>query len=132
MEGKTNVQIVSEKCRALYEIPGSPPLLQQVIQVYRITIREFAATFGISKFHAEDIIKQRKFPSTELAIRICRYFECSVEELFGWRVDDDGKRRPLLRVDPKTNTAYRLSERDPKHETMALVREKIKGVASER
>lgn len=95
--------------------------MQQITQIYRLTIRDFASIFGISKAHAEDIIKHRKFPALDLAIRMCRYFECTVEELFAWRVDDDGKRRPLLTVDPKTGVAYRLSERRSSDETMALV-----------
>ena len=129
--GKTERQVVSEKCRALYETPGSPPLLQQICALYTITIREFASIFEISKAHAEAIMKHRKFPALELAIQICRYFECTVEELFGWRVDDDGKRRPLLVVDPKTGKAYRLSERDRKDETMSLIRERLEnGVAT--
>lgn len=123
---KTAHQIVNEKCRVLYDAPGSPPLLQQICQMYRITIREFAAIFGISKAHAENIIKHRKLPALDLAISICRYFECNVEELFGWRIDDDGKRRPLLVVDPKTGQAYRLSERNPNQETMAMIRERLR------
>ena len=108
VDGKSNIQVTVEKCRALYEVEGSPKLLQQITTCYRITIREFASIFGISKAHAEDIIKHRKFPALDLAVRISRYFECTVEDLFAWRVDDDGKRRPLLIVDPKTGVAVRL------------------------
>jgi DNA-binding XRE family transcriptional regulator len=125
---KSPLQIVNEKCRAVYEVEGKPPLLQQITQLYRITIREFAGIFGISKAHAENIIKHRVFPSLELSLAISRYFECQVEELFGWRVDDDGKRRPLIVVDPRTNRAtVKLSIRNPKHETMSLIREKLEG-----
>jgi hypothetical protein len=60
-----------------------------------------------------------------LDLAITRYFGCTIEELFGWRVDDDGKRRPLLAVDPKTGQARRLSERDKKDEAMSLVRQKL-------
>jgi DNA-binding XRE family transcriptional regulator len=123
--GKSNLQVVIEKQRVVYENPDIPPLLQQICQMYRITFREFAAIFEISTAHAEAIIKHRKFPALPLAISICRYFECTVEELFGWRVDDDGKRRPLLIVDPKTKQAYRLSERDRGHETMNMIRERM-------
>jgi transcriptional regulator with XRE-family HTH domain len=125
MDGKTAQQIVNEKCRALYEVEGAPPLLQQICSIFRLTIREFASIFGISKGYSEDIIKQRKFPTLDLGIRISRYFEVSVEELFGWRVDDDGKRRPLLVVNPKTGVAFRLSEKKKEHDTMPLVREKL-------
>ena len=123
---KTNVQVTSEKCRAIYEVEGVPPLLQQISQLHRLTIREFAAIFGISKDYSEKIIKHRVFPTLELAFRISRYFEVTVEELFGWRVDDDGKRRPLLTVDPKTGKAFRLLESKKEHETMALVHERLK------
>lgn len=101
--------------------------MQQICQMYRLTIREFASIFDISKGHAEDIIKHRKFPALDLGVVIARYFECSVEDLFGWRVDDDGKRRPLLVVEPKTGVAYRLSEREKSEETMPLIRERIAG-----
>ena len=127
MDGKTNIQVTVEKCRALYEVEGSPKLLQQITTCYRITIREFASIFGISKAHAEDIIKHRKFPALDLAVRISRYFECTVEDLFAWRVDDDGKRRPLLIVDPKTGVAVRLKPRERKDDTMAMIHEKLKG-----
>jgi DNA-binding XRE family transcriptional regulator len=123
--GKSEIQVVSEKARALYGIAGSPVLLQQITQVYRITIREFASIFNISKAHAEDIIKHRKLPSLPLAVEICRYFEVTVEELFAWRVDDDGKRRPLIAEDPKTGMAYRLSESNLSHRTMALVEKRL-------
>ena len=80
---KTALQLVIEKQRAVYVVEGIPPFMQQVCQMYRITIREFAGIFGISKAHAEAIIKQRKFPALDLALRITRYFDCTVEELFG-------------------------------------------------
>ena len=31
-----------------------------------------------------------------------------VEELFGWRIDDDGARRPLLVIDPSTGQVRKL------------------------
>jgi DNA-binding XRE family transcriptional regulator len=64
--------------------------------VYRLTIREFAEIFGISKAHAEAILKEKKAPSLELAFRISRYFGVKVDELFGWRFDDDGNRHSLV------------------------------------
>ena len=36
----------------------------------------------------------------------------TVEELFGWRVDDTGERRPLLVIDPLTGQARRLVGKD--------------------
>lgn len=124
---KTSLQIVIEKQRALYEVEGAPPFLQQITTLFRITIREFASIFGISKAHAEAIIKQRKFPALELGIRITRYFGCTVEDLFGWRLDDDGKRRPLLIEDPKTGKAYRLSDVKKQDSTMTLMENKLRG-----
>lgn len=110
--GKTNIQLVNEKARALYKQEGVPPLLQQLCTIHRITFREFAKIFGISLGHAENIIKHRTFPGLELALAITRYFECTVEELFGWRVDDDGKRRPLLYLDLKTGEVERCGTSD--------------------
>src|SRR5271155_701972 len=105
----TNIQLINEKARAVYDTDGAPPLLQQCCQLYRITFREFASIFGISRGHAENLLKHRTFPSMELGIAIARYFECTVEDMFGWRIDDDGKRCPLIVVDPKTGVARRLS-----------------------
>jgi DNA-binding XRE family transcriptional regulator len=124
---KTALQITIEKQRALYEVEGAPPFLQQITTMYRITIREFAGIFGISKAHAENIIKQRKYPDLPLALKITRYFGCTVEELFGWRVDDDGKRRPLLIENPKTGQAYRLSDMKKQDSTMTLMENRLKG-----
>ena len=122
---KTELQVVIEKQRAIYDVQGIPPFLQQVCQMYRITIREFASIFGISKAHSENIIKQRKFPDLPLALSITRYFGCTVEELFGWRIDDDGKRRPLLIEDPRTGQAYRLSEVKKQDRTMSLMEKRL-------
>lgn len=71
-------------------------MLSQLAEVHKISVRDFAGIFGISKSHAEEILNHRKFPSLELAVRISRYWGCTVDDLFGWRVDDDGARRPLI------------------------------------
>lgn len=93
----TNRQVVIEKVRAVNDML-SEPQLQQLAKAHEITIREFASIFGVSKGHAEKILKHRCFPALEVAIRIARYFEVSVEELWGWQLDDDGARRPLIAV----------------------------------
>ena len=116
----TNLQIGIEQQRAVYENLARP-LLSQLINIHNITFREFAEIFGISKSHSEEILNHRKFPALELALRISRYFECSVEELFGWRVDDDGSRRPLLIELPGTGTVVRLSAKDRTHDALPLV-----------
>jgi ligand-binding sensor domain-containing protein len=41
-------------------------------------------------------------------MKIACYFEVSVEELFGWRMEDTGERRPLLVLDPKTGQVVKL------------------------
>ena len=74
----------------------------------RNIVRDFAAIFKISKTHAAEIIAHRKLPDLELAVRISRYWEVEVEELFGWRIDDDGARRPLLVIDPSTGQVRKL------------------------
>ncbi len=122
---KTNLQIIIEKNRALYEVEGAPPLLQQIVKLHTLTIREFADIFDISKDYAEKLMKHRVFPTVPLAFDIARYFEVTVEDLWGWRVDDHGKRRPLLIEDPKTGKAFRLLDK-PAHATMELVRDKMK------
>ena len=102
----------------MYEINGQPPLLYQLCQVHKLSIREFADLFQISKSHAEDVLKHRSFPSLELAIRIARYWECTVEDLFGWRVDDDAMRRPL--IIEKDGQVIRLRERREEHKALEL------------
>jgi DNA-binding XRE family transcriptional regulator len=116
----TNVQQVIEKQRAVYDTLAKP-LLQQLSELHGLTIRDIAAIFKISKGHAEAVLKHRVFPSLELAVRIARYFETNVDELFAWRVDDAGDRRPLLVELPGMDAPVRITkydERDP----LALVR----------
>jgi transcriptional regulator with XRE-family HTH domain len=105
---KTNVQIAIEQQRVRYSTLRKP-LLAQMAEAHRLTVREFAAIFGISKSYAQEILNHEKFPSLEMAIRVARYWECTVEELFGWRVDDDGMRRPMMIELPGTGTTVRLS-----------------------
>ena len=112
MAGPSNIQVAIEKMRGVYEPEGCPPLLTWICKSHQITIRDFAAIFGISKSHAAEIINHQSFPSLELAVRISRYWECTVEELFGWRVDDDGARRPLLVVDVNTGQVRKLVGKD--------------------
>jgi transcriptional regulator with XRE-family HTH domain len=106
MAGKSNVQTAIERAREKYG--EDPPLLQRVCLVHGISVRDFAAIFKISKTHAAEIIAHRKLPDLELAVRISRYWEVEVEELFGWRIDDDGARRPLLVIDPSTGQVRKL------------------------
>lgn len=110
MAGPTNIQVAIEKMRSFYE--GGSPLLAWMCRAHQITIRDFAAIFKISKSHAAEIISHQVFPSLELAVRISRYYEVTVEELFGWRVDDTGERRPLLVIDPVTGEARKLVGKD--------------------
>lgn len=117
----TNIQIGNEKARAVYgQCPR--PLLAQLCELHDISIREFAAIFGVSKSYAEEIVNHKKFPPLDVAFRIARYWECSVEELFGWRVDDDGIRRPLIAKAPQTGKFIRLDPRLNKdHQALNLV-----------
>ena len=91
----TNLQRTIEKQRAIYETLATP-LLYQLARMHGLTIREFAEVFEISKNHAEAVLKHRTAPSLELAFQIARYFDLTVDELFGWMVDDTGNRRPLV------------------------------------
>ena len=95
--------------------------MKQICQVHGLTIREFARIFEMSKSHAEDIWSHKRFPSLVEAVKIARYFEVAVEELFGWRIDDEGERRPLLVQDPKTGKVVRLNRESPVKESMLLV-----------
>ena len=91
----SNFQSSIEKQRSIYDSLGEP-LLYQLAKVHKITIREFAEIFGISKNHAEAVLKHQAVPSLELAFRIARYYGVTVDELFGWRFDDTGDRSPLV------------------------------------
>jgi transcriptional regulator with XRE-family HTH domain len=131
----TNLQIGIEQQRALYDYMPRP-LLSQLAELHRISVRDFAAIFGISKSHAEEILNHKKLPALELAIRVARYWECSVEDLFGWRVDDEGSRRPLLIELPSTGgKTIRLNNRKRGDDTATLIRDvanefkKLKGDA---
>lgn len=118
---KTRIQVCSEKARAVYANDLGTPLLQQLCMLHNVSIREFAEIFGISKSHAEDVIKERIFPPLQAAIAISRYFEVDVEFLFGWRVDDNGTRRPLLIEVQGSKTLVRLKVGDPASSSKALV-----------
>ena len=91
----TNLQLSIERQRVLYDTLAKP-LLYQLWYLHRLTIRDFAQIFGVSKGHAEAVLKHRVEPSLDLALRVARYFGVTVEELFGWRFDDTGDRRPLI------------------------------------
>ena len=99
MAGPSNLQVVNEALRVKYERDGMLPLLSRVARAHQISVRDFASIFGISKSVAAEILSEKKMPSLELAVRVSRYFEVTVEELFGWRIDDTGERRPLLVID---------------------------------
>ena len=103
----------------MYELCPKP-LLSQLAALHQLSVREFAAIFGISKSYAEEILNHKKLPSLDLAIRIARYWEVSTDDLFGWRVDDDGSRRPLL-IEIKGEVVT-LSSKNPEHDSLAIVR----------
>jgi transcriptional regulator with XRE-family HTH domain len=123
----SNIQATIEKQREHYAKQGKP-LLTRMCEAHKLTIRDFAAVFGISKAHAEKIMKQQALPSLELAFRIARYWETKVDELFGWRIDDTGERRPLIVELPGEGTA-RLSYHKPHRDALELTEEiaKAKG-----
>lgn len=97
------------------------PLLAQLAEIHDISVRDFARIFGISKSYAEEILNHKKFPSLELGIRIARYYECDTDELFGWRIDDDGVRRPLVVKLPWSETYMTLNASNRNHGSLALL-----------
>jgi transcriptional regulator with XRE-family HTH domain len=116
----TNIQPVIERQRVVYESLARP-LLAQMAELHGISIRDFGQMFGISKTYAAEILNHEKLPNLDLAIRMARYWETTIEELFGWRVDDDGSRRPLV-VDFK-GTLIRLKPKLPEHGAISFVLE---------
>ena len=124
---KSNKQIALEKQRAAYDTLAIP-LIAQLCRMHRVTVRDFASIFGISKSHAEEIMNHKKLPSLELAIRIARYWECSTDDLFGWRVDDDGARRPLLIALKGTHRLARLSSQLKIHDSLELIKAMVEAL----
>lgn len=124
----TGLQLAVEQTRAVYDTMPRP-LLSQLCKLHRLSVRDFANIFGISKSHAEEIINHKKLPALDLAIRIARYWELTTDDLFGWRVDDDGSRRPLLIALPKGGT-LRINNRNGKQDPVKIAkifREVIRG-----
>lgn len=105
----TSLQHTLDRERAIYDVLAKP-LLYQLAELHGLSIRDFASIFAISKGHAESILKHKVLPSLELAFRISRYFECAVDDLFGWRVEDTGERRPLLICLPGRPKLLRLNK----------------------
>lgn len=91
----TRLQRSVERRRAIYDTLAKP-LIQQLCELHGLSIRDVARIFQISRGHSEAILKHRAEPSLALAFKFARYFEVSVEDMFGWRFDDTGDRRPLL------------------------------------
>lgn len=115
-----------DRQRACYE-SLERPLLAQMAALHQVSVREFAGIFGISKSYAEEILNHKKLPSLELAYRIARYWEVGVDDLFGWRIEDDGQRRPLLVSIPCTKKVIRLSSREWNDSSLGLVMRDLQG-----
>lgn len=114
----TSLQQHNERLRDRYKTYPMP-LLAYLVKIHGISVRDFAGIMEISKNHAEAVLKHRVFPSLELAIRIARYFELTVEDIFGWRLDDFGERRPLLVEIPGKGWA-RLKHDSPLKPSLSL------------
>lgn len=101
-----------------YSLPR--PLLSQLAQLHGVTVREFAALINVSKSNAQEILAHRKDPTLYLAFKIARYYEVTVDELFGWKYGDDGDRRPLV-IELGDKRVLRLKAANPKHGALAMV-----------
>jgi len=95
------------------------PLLAQMAKIHGLSIRDIASIFGISKTFAAEVLNHQKFPDLSLALRLARYFEVDVESLFGWMLDDDGCRRPLVVETPQG--LVRLSTKNHHHTALGMV-----------
>lgn len=114
----TALQVDLERKREVYG-HLQKPLIAQLCFLFGLTVRDVAEIFGISKSHAFEVINHQKFPPLDVALKMSRYFECSVEDLWSWMIDDDGSRRPLV-VEYKKRL-IRLSTKDPHHQTMQII-----------
>ena len=116
----SNLQVGIDQQREVYGHLRFP-LLQQLCRIHSLSVRDVATIFGIGKSHAQEIITHQKAPSLELAFRLARYFEVTVDELFGWRFDDSGERRPLV-IELSNKVLVRLSAARKSDQAMELVR----------
>lgn len=98
------------------------PLLAQLAQLHGLTVRDFARIFDMSKSYANDILNMYVCPPLERSLMIARYFEVTVEELWGWNIDDTGERRPLV-IELPGNRVVRLKAQVKDHGSMELVRQ---------
>ena len=119
----SSIQITLQKVRAVNGTLAKP-MLAQLAELHGLPIRQFAGIFGISKGHAESVLKHRSYPSLQTAIKIARYFETSVEDIFGWTIDDTGERCPLVLSLPEGGVRRIAKEemRRPLPERLALLR----------
>ena len=117
---QSNLQCAIDQQREVYSHLRFP-LLQQLCRIHSLTVRDVATIFGIGKSHAQEIITHQKAPSLELAFRLARYFECSVDELFGWRFDDSGERRPLV-IELSNKVLVRLGSARKSDQALELVK----------
>lgn len=115
---RTALQRGLEQQRAVYSWL-SKPLLSQLCELHGLTVRDMASIFNCSRSHIAEVIGHKKFPDLALALKLSRYFEVTVEDLWGWMMNDSGERRPLVIETPKG--LVRLSTKDKHHTAMALV-----------
>ena len=118
---RTNLQVAIDQQRAVYSHLRRP-LLSQLAQLHGLTVRDFARIFDVSKSYADDILRMRVCPPLERGLMIARYFEVTVEELWGWMIDDSGERRPLV-IELPGNKVVRLKAQVKDHGSMELIRQ---------
>lgn len=126
---RTYVQSIIEGVREFYGTLRMP-LLAQLAKIHGLSVRDLAAIWGISKSHASDILSHKKVPDLELAFRIARYFEVTVDDLFGMRFDDDGSRRPLVMIGPDRKL-IQLSHNNRKHSALWLAGDEVDKIREE-
>jgi transcriptional regulator with XRE-family HTH domain len=120
-DGKSAAQLYIEGMRGYYQNGLDVPLIAQLCKLHYISVREFAEIFGVSKSYAHQLMQHEKLPSLELGFKISRYFEISMEELFGWRLDDDGARRPLLVEIPGQKEPHRVNRESREYNVINLI-----------
>ena len=118
---RSSLQVAIEQQREINKTLKLP-LLAQIAKIYNLSVRDIAEIVGISKSHAADVLNHQAMPSLDVALKVARYLEVTVEDLWGWQVDDDGARRPLVVEIQKTKVLMRLQTKDQCYGTMELVR----------
>ena len=76
-----------------WDEPGLDPL-QRMVRFNKMSVREFASQFGVS-YNSAALILAGQYPKLPVTIAIARYFQVTVEDIWGHELDSSA-RRPVF------------------------------------